>query len=73
VQASLAQTGHWLRQLGRVPQGFAVRAPALELFLETTASAYGALCAVRHGAQLGRTPATWTRSSERPGDSPARW
>ncbi|WP_309246664.1 CoA transferase [Ramlibacter montanisoli] len=73
VQVSLAQTGHWLRQLGRVPNGFAVTPPELEPLLETTASRYGALRAVRHSAGLGRTPALWRRPSERPGDSEARW
>lgn len=73
VQVSLAQTGHWLRQLGRVPQGLAAVAPSLEPFLETSDSAWGALRATRHGAQLGRTPAAWSRPSVRPGDSPARW
>jgi hypothetical protein len=73
VQASLAQTGHWLRSLGRVAGGFSVTPPQLEPFLETTPSAWGRLCGVRHSAQLGRTPARWSRSSERPGDSPPRW
>lgn len=73
VQVSLAQTGHWLRQLGRVAGGLSAQAPALAPFLETADSAWGRLCAVRHGAQLGRTPAAWTRPSVRPGDSPARW
>jgi hypothetical protein len=73
VQVSLAQTGHWLRELGRVPNGFAVTPPDLEPFLETTASRYGALRAVRHSAVLGRTPALWRRPSERPGDSRPHW
>jgi len=73
VQLSLAQTGHWLRQLGRVAHGFAVTAPELEPFLETTASRWGALRGVGHSAQLGRTPAFWRRPSERPGDSLPRW
>lgn len=73
VQVSLAQTGHWLRQLGRVADGFAVTAPELEPFLETTTSRWGALRGVRHSAQLGRTPALWRRPSERPGDSLPRW
>jgi crotonobetainyl-CoA:carnitine CoA-transferase CaiB-like acyl-CoA transferase len=73
VQVSLAQTGHWLRQLGRVPEGLAAVAPPLDPFLETSDSAYGALRATRHSAQLGRTPAAWFRPSVRPGDSPGRW
>lgn len=73
VQVSLAQTGHWLRQLGRVPNGLAVTPPALDPFLETTPSGFGALRAVRHSAELGRTPAAWLRASEPPGSSGPHW
>jgi crotonobetainyl-CoA:carnitine CoA-transferase CaiB-like acyl-CoA transferase len=73
VQVSLAQTGHWLRQLGRTANGFAATPPDLEPFLETTASGFGALRALRHSAQLSRTPAAWTRPSAPPGSSAARW
>jgi hypothetical protein len=73
VQVSLAQTGHWLRQLGRVRDGFAVTAPSIEPFLETTPSGFGELRAVRHSAQLSRTPAAWTLPSVPPGGSPPRW
>mgnify|MGYP001627302999 CR=1 FL=1 len=73
VQVSLAQTGHWLRHLGRVPDGFAVTAPAIEPFLETSASGFGELRALRHSAQLGRTPTRWVRPSSPPGSSPPRW
>jgi crotonobetainyl-CoA:carnitine CoA-transferase CaiB-like acyl-CoA transferase len=73
VEVSLAQTGHWLRQLGRVRDGFAATPPDLEPFLETTASGYGALRALRHSALLSRTPAGWIRSSAPPGSSPPRW
>lgn len=73
VQVSLAQTGHWLRQLGRIQDGFAVAAPALDPYLETSASGFGILRAVRHSAQLDRTPAAWTRPSVPPGTSAAAW
>ena len=73
VQVSLAQTGHWLRQLGRVADGFAVQPPALEPWLETGASGFGQLRALRHSAQLSRTPAAWTHPSMPPGSAPARW
>jgi hypothetical protein len=73
VQVSLAQTGHWLRQLGRVENGFATQAPALEPWLETSPSGFGELRGVRHSAQLSRTPAAWTRPSMQPGSSPAHW
>lgn len=73
VQLSLAQTGQWLRQLGRVPRGPQAQAPSPEPYLETSASGFGELRAVRHSAQLGRTPAAWTRPSVPPGTSPACW
>lgn len=73
VQVSLAQTGHWLRGLGRVAGGLDARPPGLEPYLETSASGFGVLRATRHSAQLGRTPAAWTRPSVPPGHSPARW
>lgn len=73
VQLSLAQTAQWLRGLGRVPDGFAVQAPSREPFLETTASGFGELRAVRHSAQLSRTPAHWARPSVPPGHDAPRW
>lgn len=73
VELSLAQTGHWVRQLGRVPDGFAVTPPSLEPYLEISPSGFGQLCALRHSARLGRTPAGWSRPSRPPGHSPPRW
>jgi crotonobetainyl-CoA:carnitine CoA-transferase CaiB-like acyl-CoA transferase len=73
VQVSLAQTGHWIRHLGRVDHGFTTQAPDLEPFLETTPSGFGALRALRHSAQLDRTPACWTRPSTAPGASAPHW
>jgi hypothetical protein len=73
VQVSLAQTGQWLRQLGRVQGGFAVKPPDLSPWLETSDSRFGELRALRHSAEFSRTPAGWLRPSERPGDSPPRW
>ena len=73
VQVSLAQTGHWLRSLGRVPNGLATQRPPLAPFIETTASGFGELAALRHSAQLSRTPAAWTRPSMPPGSHPPVW
>jgi hypothetical protein len=73
VEVALARTGQWLRRLGPVHEGFGVQKPELAPFLETTFSAWGTLCGLRHSAQLGRTPARWRRPSERPGDSLPRW
>lgn len=73
VQVSLARTGHWLRQLGRVERGLDATAPSLQPYLETVPSGFGELAGVRHSAQLGRTPPTWNLPSVPPGASPPRW
>lgn len=73
VQVSLAQTGHWLRSLGRVAGGFKVAKPAIEPYTETTPSGFGELTAVRHSARFERTPARWARPSVPPGSDPPRW
>ncbi len=73
VQVSLAQTGHWLRGLGRVTGGFGVAAPRLDDYLETSASGFGQLRAVRHSAQLSRTSAVYASPSVPPGSSAACW
>ena len=73
VQVSLAATGHWLRALGRVAQGFSAPKPDFEPYLETTASGFGQLTALRHAAQLSATPAGWDRPSMPPGAHPLAW
>jgi len=76
VRVSLAQTGLWLRQLGRVGHGFI--APdqdlaAVQDLLETTPSGFGQLRGVRHAAQLSTTPADWVRPAVPLGHDPAAW
>jgi hypothetical protein len=73
VQVSLAQTGHWIRSLGRIDNGFNVAKPDFAAFTEVTASGFGELTAVRHSAMLERTPARWTRPSVPPGTDEPRW
>lgn len=73
ARLSLAQTGRWIRNLGRVADGFAVRTPDRAPYLETAASGFGELVALRHSAQLQRTPARWTRPSMPPGTHPPIW
>ena len=73
VRVSLAQTAQWLRQLGRVAGSFAVPEPAITPWVESLGSGYGALQAVRHAAQLARTPARWARPSVPPGTDAPRW
>ena len=66
VRTSLAQVGHWLQLLPRVPDG--LRAPDQSKtdivdLMQTTPSGFGPLRAVRHAAQLSETPAHWARPS----------
>jgi len=66
VRISLAQTGRWIRQLGRVEGGLGYPDPGFEAVrdrLEDSASGFGRLTVVRHAAQLSVTPAHWSRPS----------
>ena len=73
AQLSLAQTAHWLRGLGRVANGLGARPPSRQPYLETSASGFGELTAIRPSAQLERTPARYPSPSVRPGQSPPHW
>ncbi len=73
VRVSLAQTGHWLRGLGRVPGGLATARPDIAPYVETEPSGFGELAGLRHSALLARTPAAWPRPSMPPGSHPAQW
>ena len=76
VQVSLARTGRWIRDLGRVPNGLAGSVPAAEAvadLMEVGESGWGRLHAVRHAAELAETPARWDRPSMPLGTHPAAW
>lgn len=73
VRLSLAQTAQWLRQLGRVTHGFDMAEPSSEPWREASNSGFGALVALRHAANLSRTPAKWVRPSVPPGTSLPTW
>ncbi|MBS0536273.1 MAG: CoA transferase [Proteobacteria bacterium] len=76
VRASLAQTGYWLRSMGRVDGGLRCPDPALDDVrdcLETSESGFGQLSAVRHPATLSQTPPRWTRPSLPLGSSAPHW
>jgi CoA-transferase family III len=73
VRVSLAQTGQWIRNLGRVPGGFGAVWPDRQPYLELTRSGFGELVAARHSGQLSLTPARWTRPSVAPGTDPPTW
>jgi len=64
VRASLAQTGSWIRGLGRVANGLAAHDPGLADvgdLLECSESAFGDLIAVRHAGCLSNKPPRWVR------------
>lgn len=77
VRVSLAQTGRWLWNLGRLDGGLntpditgeAVHAA----FIETMPSGFGTLKAVRHSALLSKTPARWSRPAMPLGAHPPEW
>jgi len=76
VRASLAQTGRWIWQQGRVPDGFATPEPSaaeVEALLETSASPFGEIRAVGHAARLAETPAHWIRPTVPLGSNEPSW
>ena len=73
VRVSLAQTGHWLRHLGRLAHGFDVTPAPFDDLLEASDSGFGRLVAVKHAAQFSQTPALWSRPSMPPGSHPPIW
>ncbi len=76
VRVSLAQTGKWLRDLGRDPAGLRAHDPKLEDVqdrLEESDSAFGRLRAVRHAAELSETPAHFALPATPLGSHPPTW
>jgi crotonobetainyl-CoA:carnitine CoA-transferase CaiB-like acyl-CoA transferase len=76
VQVSLARTGRWLWEMGRIPDGLKTPEPgrdAVTPFLQEMASGFGPLVAVRHAAQLSATPAGWSRPAVPLGSQPPQW
>jgi crotonobetainyl-CoA:carnitine CoA-transferase CaiB-like acyl-CoA transferase len=76
VRVSLAQTGRWLWNLGRLADG--LKTPdfpgdAVKPFVEELASGYGALHSIKPSAILSKTPAFWARPSMPLGSHPPRW
>ncbi|MET4797565.1 CoA transferase [Bradyrhizobium sp. LB11.1] len=77
VRVSLAQTGRWLWNLGRLEGG--LNTPGLTgeavhaAFMDTVSSGFGTLTAVRHSAVLSRTPARWSRPAMPLGSHPPQW
>jgi crotonobetainyl-CoA:carnitine CoA-transferase CaiB-like acyl-CoA transferase len=76
VRVSLAQTGRWLWNLGRVADGLKtpdVKADAVEPFMEDLTSGFGPLHSVRHSAILSKTPASWMRPAVQLGTNAPEW
>lgn len=76
VRVSLTRTGLWLRQMGRVENGFG--APDIDSSraadrLATFPSGFGTLQAVSHAAVLSETPPKWALPSVPYGSHPPRW
>jgi crotonobetainyl-CoA:carnitine CoA-transferase CaiB-like acyl-CoA transferase len=76
ARVSLAQTGRWLWDLGRVKDGFAqadIKLEAVEPFMEDVPSGFGPLHAVKHSAILSKTPARWARPAVPLGTDKPEW
>ena len=76
VQVSLAQTGRWLWNLGRVDDGLKTRDFTGDMvmpFIEEVGSGFGPLRSVRHSALLSKTPAFWARPAMPLGSHPPQW
>jgi crotonobetainyl-CoA:carnitine CoA-transferase CaiB-like acyl-CoA transferase len=76
VRVSLAQTGRWLWNLGRVADGLKtgdLKGDAVGAFIEEVPSGFGPLRAVSHSAVLSKTPAFWDRPAMPLGSHPPQW
>jgi len=76
VRVSLAQTGRWLWNLGRVADGLEtedLRGEAVRRYVEEVASGFGPLRSISHSAKLSKTPAFWARPAVPLGSHPPKW
>jgi crotonobetainyl-CoA:carnitine CoA-transferase CaiB-like acyl-CoA transferase len=76
VRVSLAQTGRWLWNLGRVSDGFKtedLKGDQVKPFIEAVPSGFGPLQSVKHAAALSKTPAYWARPAMPLGSHPPQW
>jgi crotonobetainyl-CoA:carnitine CoA-transferase CaiB-like acyl-CoA transferase len=76
VRVSLAQTGKWIWNLGRISGGLDtgdLKSEAIQAFVEETPSGFGRLHGIRHAADLSKTPAFWSRPAMPLGSHPPQW
>jgi crotonobetainyl-CoA:carnitine CoA-transferase CaiB-like acyl-CoA transferase len=76
VRVSLARTGRWLWNLGRVADGFTtedLKSETVMPFIEEIPSGFGPLRSVKHSAVLSKTPAFWARPAMPLGSHPPQW
>jgi hypothetical protein len=76
VRVSLARTGYWLWDLGRLADGLAAEQFSnneIQGFMEDLPSGFGPLRAVRHSAVLSKTPAFWERPAMPLGSHQPQW
>ncbi len=76
VRVSLAQTGRWLWNLGRIADGLNtedLKSAEVTPLVEEIPSGFGTLRSVRHSAMLSKTPAFWARPAMPLGSHPPQW
>ena len=76
VRVSLAQTGRWLWNLGRVVDGFKtedLKGDSIKPLMEELPSGFGPLRSVKPSAILSKTPAFWARPSMPLGSHLPKW
>jgi crotonobetainyl-CoA:carnitine CoA-transferase CaiB-like acyl-CoA transferase len=75
VRCSLAQTGYWLRSLGRIDgmQCPDPRSADVRDLLEESPSSFGRLTTVSHAARMSETTPRWQRQSVPLGTHPPVW
>jgi hypothetical protein len=76
VRLSLAQTGRWLWNLGRIEGAMKkpdLPAETVQKYIQPMPSGFGELSAVRHSAILSKTPARWARPAMPLGSHAPMW
>jgi crotonobetainyl-CoA:carnitine CoA-transferase CaiB-like acyl-CoA transferase len=76
VRVSLARTGYWLWDIGRLPEGLKAadyKNDEVQGVREDLRSGFGPLHSVRHSAMLSKTPAFWQRPAMPLGSHQPQW